>query len=125
MVAPEPLTVEEREQIAARQQETARLIRIMAISNVAALLILAALVIAAVVYARSSHDTFCAFKTNIEKQVASSQRYLDMTPRERIKEFGPQLGTIPLKRVMLSMPSSSSTFAASSRCGCGEIQRPA
>ena len=118
MVAPEPLTVEEREQIAARQQETARLIRIMAISNVAALLILAALVIAAVVYARSSHDTFCAFKTNIEKQVASSQRYLDMTPRERIKEFGPQLGTIPETTIQATIDRQKGTLQSLEGLDC-------
>lgn len=57
-----------------------------------------------------AHQALCAFKKDLATRVADSQKFLALSPEERIAKYGEALGTIPPKTIRTSLANQRQTL---------------
>lgn len=96
--------------IVTKNKEVARSIKVVALAQVGMFAVLAAMIVVGLILLSGIHKNLCSFKENIKDQRDQSQEILDMTLKERIEKFGPQIGSIPEQYIQSQLAARNATL---------------
>ena len=99
-------------------QQMRRYIVRMSVSIVVLFLMLIALGVYNYVNASHVHSTFCNFYDNLQHQQDDARAFLAMSEEERVKKFGPQIGSIPESVIQAQVASRQVTLDSLGELHC-------
>lgn len=65
-----------------------------------------------------THDAICTFRADLQRRFDDGQAFLRMTPEERMKKYGPSLGSTPESVVKNSLANQQQTLDSLGALDC-------
>ena len=81
-------------------------------------LVVVCVVIYVLITAQTNKNALCNFVSDIEHRATASQEFLDMTPSERVKKFGPAVGSMPESVIENQLANQRKTIESLSELNC-------